>query len=303
MNDDYELIDSGDGRKLERFGDVTLVRPAGQVAWHQTLDEKIWHNVSAGFDRKEDNRWHNRHNLRDQWNITAADIKFKLSSAYFGHLGIFPEQRVMWKWIRETVQQRKAQTGSMSVLNLFAYSGGSTLAAAQGGAEVCHLDASKGMVEWARENAALNGLNDAPIRWIVDDAIGFLRREIKRERRYDGIILDPPSFGRGKKGEVFKIQDALPELLTLCRDLLSDNPSFILLSCHTPEYSPLILKNLLSQWLKELGGGTDCGEMTLTGKPGVMPLPSGAFARWVAGDESQNATSEMSNVVQKLERK
>ena len=283
MNDDYELIDSGDGRKLERFGDVKLVRPAGQVAWKQSLDEEIWRDISAGFDREGGNRWHNRHNLPDNWKVTVAGITFKLSSTDFGHLGIFPEQRVMWKWIRETVQKRKEQTGSMNVLNLFAYSGGSTLAAAQGGAEVCHLDASKGMVEWARENAALNGLQDAPIRWIVDDAIGFLRREVKRERRYDGIILDPPSFGRGKKGEVFKIQDALPELLNLCRDLLSENPAFLLLSCHTPEYSPMILKNLLTQWLKDFGGSTDCGEMLLTGKPDVMPLPSGAYARWTDG--------------------
>ncbi|MGE4489041.1 MAG: class I SAM-dependent methyltransferase [Kiritimatiellales bacterium] len=282
MNDDYELIDSGDGRKLERFGDVTLVRPAGQVAWHQTLPETDWQNVSAGFDRKGGNHWHNRHNLPDEWTVQVAGITFKLSSTDFGHLGIFPEQRVMWNWIRETVRKRKAQSESVSVLNLFAYSGGSTLAAAQGGAEVCHLDASKGMVDWARENAALNRLQDAPIRWIVDDAIGFLRRELKRERRYDGIILDPPSFGRGKKGEVFKIQEHLPVLLDLCRDLLSDDPSFLLLSCHTPEYSPMILQNLLTQWLREQNGTVDSGEMLLTGAPGVMPLPSGAFARWTA---------------------
>ena len=281
--DDYELLDSGDGRKLERFGEVTLVRPAGQAAWHQTLPDAAWQNVSAGFDRKDGNRWHNRHNLPDEWVVTVAGIRFKLSSTDFGHLGIFPEQRVMWNWIRKTVQQRTAQSGAVSVLNLFAYSGGSTLAAAQGGAEVCHLDASKGMVEWARENSLLNGLQEAPIRWIVDDAIGFLRREVRRGRRYDGIILDPPSFGRGKKGEVFKIQDALPELLDLCRDLLSDNPAFLLLSCHTPEYSPRILQNLLAQWLRDFDGKVDCGEMLLTGNPGVLPLPSGAFARWTAG--------------------
>lgn len=282
MNDDYELIDSGDGRKLERFGDVTLVRPAGQAAWHQTLPETAWTQVSAGFDRKKGNRWHNRHNLPDKWVISVAGIQFKLSSTDFGHLGIFPEQRTMWNWIRETVEKRKAQSGEINVLNLFAYSGGSTLAAAQGGAEVCHLDASRGMVEWARENADLNGLQEAPIRWIVDDAVAFLRREIRRGRRYDGIILDPPSFGRGKKGEVFKIQTHLPILLDLCRDLLSEQPEFLLLSCHTPEYSPVILQNLLKQWLKKLGGNTDCGEMLLTGKEEVMPLPSGAFARWTA---------------------
>jgi len=283
MNNDYELIDSGGGRKMERFGEVTLVRPAGQAAWHQALPETAWQDVSAGFDRADGNRWHNRHNLPDAWTVCIEGITFKLSSTDFGHLGVFPEQHVMWKWIRETVRERKEKTGeAISVLNLFAYSGGSTLAAAQGGAEVCHLDASKGMVEWARENAALNHLQDAPIRWIVDDAIGFLKREIKRGRRYDGIILDPPSFGRGKRGEVFKIQDQLPDLLDLCRDLLSDQPAFLLLSCHTPEYSPMILKNLLTQWLKDLNGNADCGEMLLTGKPGVMPLPSGAYARWTA---------------------
>lgn len=281
MQDDYKLMDSGGGRKLERFGKVTLVRPAGQAVWHQTRPEKDWQDVSAGFDRKDGNRWHNRHNLPDEWVVTVAGIRFKLSSTDFGHLGMFPEQRVMWNWIRETVQQRKVRNKPARVLNLFAYSGGSTLAAAQGGAEVCHLDASKGMVEWARENAALNELQDAPIRWIVDDAVAFLRREIKRGRSYDGIILDPPSFGRGKKGEVFKIQTHLPLLLDLCRDLLSDDPAFLLLSCHTPEYSPVILRNLLTQWLGNLAGTVDCGEMLLTGKPGVMPLPSGAFARWV----------------------
>ena len=282
MNDDYELIDSGDGRKLERFGDVTLVRPAGQVAWRPSLPDTAWQNVSACFDRKEGNCWHNRHKLPDQWTITVAGIIFKLSSTDFGHLGIFPEQRVMWNWIRKAVQDRKAKSNVISLLNLFAYSGGSTLAAAQGGAEACHLDASKGMVEWARENAALNKLQDAPIRWIVDDALGFLRREVKRGRRYDGIILDPPSFGRGKKGEVFKLQDQLPELLKICRNLLSEHPAFFLLSCHTPEYSPMILNNLLTQLLKDMNGTTDCGEMLLTGKPGVTPLPSGAFARWVS---------------------
>lgn len=280
MNDDYELLDSGNGRKLERFGEITLVRPAGQAIWQQTLPEEIWQNVSAGFDREDGNRWHNRHHLPDQWNITVAGITFKLSSTDFGHLGIFPEQRDVWGWIREIVSAYKTKTGSVNILNLFAYSGGSTLAAAQGGAEICHLDASKGMVEWARENAVLNGLQNAPIRWIVDDVLRFLRREIKRERCYDGILLDPPSFGRGKKGEIFKIQEQLPELLELCRDLLSEKPVFMLLSCHTPEYSPITLKNLLTQSLRDWGGLTHCGEMLLTGKPGIMPLPSGAFAKW-----------------------
>lgn len=282
MNDDYELLDSGGERKLERFGNVRLVRPAGQAVWHPTLPETEWQNISAGFDREDGNQWHNRHNLPPQWIIRVAGILFQLSSTDFGHLGIFPEQRVLWDWIRKTVQNYKQQNQTLQILNLFAYSGGSTMAAAQGGAEVCHLDASKGMVEWARENAALNQLEAAPIRWITDDAIGFLRREIKRERHYDGIILDPPSFGRGKKGELFKIQNQLPELLSLCHTLLSENPAFLLLSGHTPEYSPRVLQNLLTQELKDLGGTIDCGEMLLTGNPSVMPLPSGSFARWIA---------------------
>jgi 23S rRNA (cytosine1962-C5)-methyltransferase len=282
MHDDYELIDSGNGRKLERFGAVTLVRPAAQAAWRQTRPPADWNQVCAGFDREGGNRWRNRDQLPEEWTVTLAGITFRLSSTDFGHLGIFPEQCDMWRWIRDRVAQRKARAGSIRVLNLFAYSGGATLAAAQGGAEVCHLDASKGMVDWARRNAALNDLRDAPIRWIVDDAMGFLRRELKRGRRYDAIILDPPSFGRGRKGEVFKIQDQLPELLDLCRALCSADPDFVLLSCHTPEYSPLILQNLLTQWFGASGGVFECGEMLLTGRPGVMPLPSGAFARWVS---------------------
>lgn len=284
VTDDYELIDSGDGRKLERFGPVKLVRPAGQAVWRASLPESVWKDVSAGFDRAEGNRWQNRHNLPAEWTIRVSDILFRLSSTDFGHLGIFPEQRPMWNWIRDRVRQRKAAAGQVSVLNLFAYSGGSTLAAAQGGAEVCHLDASKGMVEWARNNAILNGLDKEPIRWITDDAIGFLRREVRRDRRYDAIILDPPSFGRGKKGEVFKIQEHLPVLLDLCRSLLAEKPLFVLLSCHTPDYSPLILRNLLLQQVAERDGETDCGEMLLTGSGNTMPLPSGAFARWTAVD-------------------
>ncbi len=300
-SDDYSLIDSGNGRKLERFGGVTLVRPAGQAAWEETLPESAWAHVSAGFDRKQGNRWHNRHNLPDHWIVTVAGITFKLSSTDFGHLGIFPEQCVMWNWIREIVQRKKKQYDRVRVLNLFAYSGGSTFAAAQGGAEVCHLDASRGMVEWARENAALNQLQTAPIRWIVDDAIAFLGREIRRRQTYDGIILDPPSFGRGKKGEMFKIQTHLPILLRLCRKLLSDDPIFLVLSCHTPEYSPIILQNLLTQWRRDQVGRIDCGEMLLTGKSDVLPLPSGAFARWILDIKIGEVNRKYANLHPKMD--
>ena len=196
-----------------------------------------------------------------------------------GHRGIFPEQRAQWQWIRERVA---ASPRPVRVLNLFAYSGGSTLAAARAGAEVCHLDASKGMVQWARANAALNNLTDHPIRWIVDDAHKFLNREIRRGRRYDGIILDPPTYGRGGNGETYKIERDLTETLRLCRALLSDAPRFLLLSAHTPGHTPVVLANVLAQALRGLPGGVSSGEMLLTGAPDVFPLPSGAYARWQA---------------------
>jgi 23S rRNA (cytosine1962-C5)-methyltransferase len=221
--------------------------------------------------------------LPSEWKIKTADIAFKLSGTDFGHLGIFPEQRDQWEWIRAAVRAaREARGRPVHVLNLFAYSGGSTLAAALGGAEVCHLDASKGMVQWARENAELNSLQDHPIRWITDDAHKFLCREARRERRYDAVILDPPTFGRGQNNEMYKIEKDLPETLRLCRSLLTPDPLFILLSAHTPGYSPVVLQNVLGQAAAGLGGATASGEMLLTGEPGVLPTPCGAFARWVS---------------------
>jgi len=281
--DGYALLDSGEGRKLERFGDFVLERPCAQAVWRTTLPEKTWDKAHAAFDRTEGNRWRNRDALPNSWSMTTAGITFKLSSTDFGHLGIFPEQRAQWSWITRTVQAaRAARQQPVHVLNLFAYSGGSTLAAAHGGAEVCHLDASKGMVQWARENAALNKLTDHPIRWIADDAHKFLGREARRERRYDGIILDPPTFGRGQNGEMYKIERDLPDTLKLCRALLSERPLFIILSAHTPGYSPVVLDNVLRQAVDGLGGSITAGEMLLTGAEDVLPLPSGAYARWTA---------------------
>lgn len=283
---EYTLVDSGAGRKLERFGTVTLSRPCAQAVWQPRLAPAEWARLaSATFDREEGNRWHNRGALPDAWTITVDDLTFKLSGTDFGHLGLFPEQRAQWSWIRARLAAAtpRADGERVSVLNLFAYSGGSTLAAAHAGAAVCHLDASKGMVQWARENAALNGLTGHPIRWIVDDAHTFLRREIKRGRRYDAIILDPPTFGRGQKNEIYKIEHHLPETLSLCRSLLSEQPLFLLLSVHTPGYSPVVLANVLSQAVDGYGGGIDSGEMLLTGEPTTLPLPSGAYARWAIG--------------------
>lgn len=276
MKDDYELLDSGDGRKLERFGDYVLARPCSQAMWRPELSESEWSRADASFDREDGNRWHGRVNLPKEWRIETAGVKFKLGGTDFGHLGIFPEQRAQWKWIRSKVAEEGEKRGAkISVLNLFAYSGGSTMAAALGGAEACHLDASRGMVEWARENAALNGLGSAPIRWIVDDAHKFMKREIRRGRSYDGIILDPPTFGRGASGEMYKIERDLKETLGLVRDLLSANPAFVLFSSHTPGLSCHVAENVLGQLFPS--ASLESGEMLLEGS--ALKCPSGIYCR------------------------
>lgn len=277
QNDNYTLIDSGKGYKLEKFGPYTISRPCSQAVWEPQLPQEIWDKADAFFSREGQNKWMPKKKLPDIWKINVADITFKISPTDFGHLGIFPEQKEFWHWIQKEVTKGKR------VLNLFAYSGGATLAAAKGGAEVCHLDASKGMVAWARENAALNHLEEAPIRWIIDDVFKFLAREIRRESRYDAIILDPPSFGRGAKGEVFKIEEEITNLLKTCRELLTDKPLFILFSCHTPGFSPLVMEHLLKQALEGIPGRIDSGEMVLDGEKGVLSVPSGTYARWQYG--------------------
>ena len=268
--EDYELLDSGDGRKLERFGRVTLARPCAQALWRPSYPA-LWTRATASFDREAGNRWHGRSALPKDWSITTAGLRFKLSGTDFGHLGIFPEQRAQWEWIRE-----KARRG-LQVLNLFAYSGGSTVAAAQGGAEVCHLDAAKGMVQWARENAALNGLADHPIRWIADDAHKFMAREIRRGRRYDAIILDPPTFGHGASGETYKIERDLKTTFDLTRQLLSEHPVFVLFSSHSPGLSCRVAENILGQLFPQ--ATLESGEMLLEGNG--LSCPSGIFCRAV----------------------
>ncbi|MDF7801334.1 class I SAM-dependent methyltransferase [Pontiellaceae bacterium B1224] len=279
MNDQYELLDSGNGQKLERYGDIILDRPCAQAVW-EPQNSSLWKNATARFDRVGGLNWEGRGKVSKPWNVEIAGVTMKLSATDFGHIGVFPETRALWKWIRETLaEQTKAKGRTLKFLNLFAYSGGATLAAAQAGSECCHLDASKGMVDWARENAALNRLQDAPIRWIVDDVIKFLRREVKRGNKYDGILLDPPSFGRGKKGELYKIEDQLMTTLDLVHEVLSDDPAFVLLTSHTPGFSPIVLSNLLRQYHPT--GRFECGEMLLTGKPNVNQLPNGNWARWI----------------------
>ena len=274
MTDGYELLDSGSGRKLERFGRWVLSRPCSQAIWRKSLPPAEWDRADASFDREDGNRWHGRANLPREWEITTAGIRFRLGGTDFGHLGIFPEQRAQWRWMRETLS--RSGPGAR-VLNLFAYSGGSTLAAALSGASVCHLDASRGMVEWARANAALNGLSEAPVRWIVDDAHKFMRREARRGRLYDAIVLDPPTFGRGAGGEMYKIETCLGETLDLAAGLLSPKPLFVLFSSHTPGLSETVARTILSQRFPE--ARLESGEMLLEGRS--LPCPSGIFCRAV----------------------
>lgn len=259
----YELLDSGDEQKLERFGDFTLIRPAPQALW-QPQAPKLWKGASATFEREKP--WKG---LPKSWNITYKTLTFKLAPTNFGHLGIFPEHATHWNWMRT-----KLKPGS-EILNLFAYSGAATLTLAKQGHRICHLDASKGMVEWARQNATLNDLDSAPIRWIVDDVLKFLKREIKRKKKYDALLLDPPSFGRGSQGQVFKIERDLLPLLDLCRQVLKLTPAFVLLTCHTPGLTPEILANLMQQTFPKLT--TESGEMLIPSKN--LPLPCGTYAR------------------------
>lgn len=283
LNDDsYALVDSGHGRKLEKFGRYLIDRPCAQAVWNPAHPKSLWNGADAIFTREGENKWIKKAGFPEHWSVNISNIHFKISATDFGHLGVFPEQAPFWLWIQDIVgKAKKERKSTINVLNLFAYSGGSTLAAARGGAHVCHLDASKGMVAWARENAALSGLEKASIRWIIDDVNKFLARELRRGTRYDGIILDPPSFGRGSRGEVFKIENDLQEIMRNCKALLTENPLFLLFSCHTPGFSPLVMHHILSQTMQGVQGGCiDSGEMILSGDQAALAVPSGVYARW-----------------------
>ena len=289
LGDDYELIDSGDGRKFERFGRYRLIRPCAQAIWRPQGGDSLWAQADASFDRTHGNRWRLHRPLPQEWVVTVSGMRFKLSPTDFGHLGIFPEQKDLWDWITRMVEKaRDRRVGQVSVLNLFAYSGGATMAAARAGARVCHVDASKGMVKWARENAELNALGEAPIQWIVEDVNRFLDREIRRGKRYDAVILDPPTFGHGRRKEIYKIDRELAFTLEKCWTLISDEPAFLLLSSHTPYCTPIALANFL-----RLATGSysysciEHGEMLLTGPAGVLPVPSGTYSRWFPGQCSE----------------
>lgn len=261
----YQLLDSGEGKKWERFGEFTLCRPCPQAVWkrEKNIEE------DAFFTREKGNRWTFHKKLPKVWEMELDGVIFKISPTEFGHLGVFPEHASLWDWMRPFMDSKT------KVLNLFAYSGGATLALAQKKGNICHVDASKGMVDWAKENARLNHLEKENIRWIVDDALKFLKREEKRGSFYEGIILDPPSFGRGPKGEVLKIEDKILPLLEACKNVLSEKAKFIVLSCHTPGFTPVVLKTLLE---KTFSVKASCGEMLLESQE-TTAIPSGSFAR------------------------
>ena len=277
----YQLLDSGMGNKLERVGPYLLVRPSPQAVWSPSLPKKRWQEADAVYIRSSTGggKWEFRRRLPEKWEIEYGGFRFAVKPTGFGHLGLFPEQIDSWEWISEKVKTAKRE---ITVLNLFAYTGGSTLAAASAGASVCHLDASKGVVDWGRENAALSNLSGQSIRWIVDDAYKFVQREARRGSTYDGFVLDPPRFGRGTKGEVWKIEDDLPKLLTALRPLLSPSVRFILINAYTADLSSTVISRLLSDLTGTLGGTHTSGELALRDSSNNQLLPNGIFARWSA---------------------
>jgi 23S rRNA (cytosine1962-C5)-methyltransferase len=247
----------------------------------------VWDDATARFERHERGGgiWHGRDRLPETWTCRIEGLLFRISPTNFGHLGVFPEQRDLWPWIRERCREAaEAREAPPRLLNLFAYTGGSSLAAASGGAEVTHCDASKGIVRWASENADAQDLGPGSIRWIIDDARKFLAREARRESLYDAIVLDPPSFGRGPKGQVWKLEESIGDLLAACVAVLSQQPIFLLLSAHTPGLGPMAFRILLEQALGPAHVGHYAhGEMALRGAEDVHPLPSGTWATWSVG--------------------
>ncbi len=278
---DYVLLDSGNCRKLEQAGDFRIIRPALNAFWAPTLPEKEWNYADASFARESSGggtwTWNKKQPDRDAgWAVRWGGVNLLIKPTQFGHLGFFAEQAVNWEWLRGKVSKMK----NPKTLNLFAYSGGATIAMAQAGAEVCHLDASKGIIDWAQKNQEINPETANRIRWICDDAMKFVAREERRGHKYQGIVLDPPSFGRGTQGQVWKIETGIRAMLDSCRSILDlSGPCFILLSCHSQGFSPVSLGRILHEVFASDNGNIDCGEMTIPEKSGKL-LPAGLYARF-----------------------
>ena len=312
---DYELLDSGDGQKLERFGEYILVRPEVQALWRKSLPAARWEEAHAVFQptgEESGGHWEFRKRVAEKWEMEypltpipfplrgggeGRFLRFSVMTTPGRHLGVFPEGAAHWDWIgglihhrvpREHREDEKNSVNSVdsvvNVLNLFGYTGLATLEAAAAGAKVTHVDASKKAVAWARENAALSGLQDKPIRWLVDDALKFVQREARRGVKYDGILLDPPKFGRGPKGEVWEVYKSLPELLQACRAVLSDQPLFVVVTVYAVKTSAVHLYYALEEMMKGLGGKLECGELVTREKSGGRLLSQAVYARWGASD-------------------
>lgn len=284
----YELLDSGEGRRLENLGGCVVDRQAPAAFWRRRLPDGRWREVHARHHRSEKGggSWERLRPHPEAWPVRVGPLRLHARLTPFGHVGFFAEQAAQWEWLeaaaRRATTAREPGAGAPRVLNLFAYSGGSSLALARGGCQVTHVDAARGMVDLARRNAGLNGLQDSPIRWIVEDCALFLKRELKRGRRYEGAVLDPPTYGRGPKKELFTIEEHLPGLLDDLHELCGGSPALFLLSAHTPGFTPLALQNLLRERYGE-GPRYERGEMTIRAKDGYE-LPSGNFCRFAAED-------------------
>ncbi|MBP6858958.1 MAG: class I SAM-dependent methyltransferase [Candidatus Pacebacteria bacterium] len=291
---DYELIDSGDGEKLERFGAIKLSRPDPQALWTKRLSADEWKKADGYFTREEKGgAWSLKPSVPAKWNISFTGLKLVVKPTAFKHMGLFPEQSVNWEWMENKIksQNSKVKSEDIEVLNLFGYTGGATLACAQAGAKVVHIDSSKAAVAWARENAELSGLADKPIRWIVEDARVFVEREIKRGRKYDAIIMDPPAFGHGPTSELWKIEEHFLGLIEECKQLLKDKPLFFVINGYSAGYSAVAYENNLLDLKAKYGGEIEIGELAIeeaasrqstvdSQKTQTRLLPAGIFARW-----------------------
>lgn len=276
---DYELLDCGKGYRLERFGKYLLSRPDPQAIWEKSLPQSEWDKAQAIFKRTSaDKGFWEKHGTPDYWLMNWNNLKFYCRLTPFKHTGVFPEQAVHWEWLQKKIQDTEHRVQNTQVLNLFGYTGLSTMACAESGAKVTHVDASKPAITWAKENQQVSGLASKPVRWILDDALEFTRREVRRGVKYDGIIMDPPVYGHGPPGKTWDISKSLPELLHTCKELLSDTPKFILINAYAVSFSAQTLENLLADL--KLGGKISSGELALKQNNSERLLSTGIWAKW-----------------------
>ncbi len=277
---DYEILDCGNGEKLERWQNQVLVRPDPQAIWQKSEKQNKWNNANGVYSRSSSGGGHWSHNeMPDRWTVNYGELVFNIKPMNFKHTGLFPEQAVNWDFAANIIKNAKRP---LKVLNLFAYTGGATISAAHAGAEVCHVDASKGMVNWAKENAKSSGLENAKIRYIVDDCKKFLEREIRRGNKYDGIIMDPPSYGRGPNGEIWKIENQIEDFVKLASEVLVDDPSFVMINSYTTGLAPSVMKYILAVNIaKKFGGTVECNEIGLPVTSTGLALPCGSTARFI----------------------